>query len=100
MNVLFKCNESFLISTSNDGNLKLWEICDESKQPVSIEKIKKELVLKNKFNLMESDFYVESRQILCSCLKHDKVFYGDDGINLKVLDISEGNVTLVMSVAI
>nr|CAB3245446.1 mitochondrial division protein 1 [Phallusia mammillata] len=86
-----QCNGSLLVSTSKDGNLKLWEICDKDQQPTKVSKIKHKIHPNLKFNLVESNFYAESRQILCSYLT-DKLFYGDDGINLKVLDILEETV--------
>ena len=78
-----------LLSASFDGGLKLWNVKDFEKIGFDYE-LPDDVVLTLAYSLKNNLSYVSEKPILCACFYEEKIVFGDDGFNLKLVDISEG----------
>ena len=78
------------MSTSHDQNLKLWEFFQSDIAVVCFNNISDELKPILKFSLLNASAIERRRPILNACFYKKKVIFGDDGVNVKSLDITTG----------
>ncbi|XP_078493977.1 LOW QUALITY PROTEIN: uncharacterized protein LOC100179169 [Ciona intestinalis] len=85
------CNH--LVTTSFDGSVKVWEAtCDLHETAVS----EREHLKGNIYGSVisnESSGLITGRHIHCVASWNDKLIIGDDGTNLKVVELGSGNIT-------
>jgi len=87
-----ECSNTKLVATSDFGEVFVWKIMDGNSNANVITTSCNSIKLECCFTLEENDEYLEGRQCISSrFVKNDDnlVFVGDDGINLKVINISE-----------
>jgi len=77
-----------LLSTGFDCDLKLWEIEDSKK--ISFDDDVGDITLTQIYSLKNSSSYITERPILCVCFHKEKIVFGDDGYNIKLIDLAEG----------
>lgn len=78
-----KVSGNKIVTASADGMIKLWELRDNSLHPIFVSENVKPLT--SRMNLIV-------RKIHTTALKDSKIYFGDDGQNVKVLDWREGKV--------
>jgi len=88
-----ECSETKLVATSDFGEVFVWNITgsDDNEITASCDS----LTLECCFTLEENEEYLEGRQCISSRFVNNDdnlVFVGDDGINLKVVNIAEDKV--------
>ncbi|XP_076804561.1 uncharacterized protein LOC143448632 [Clavelina lepadiformis] len=88
-----KQNGDQLVTTSIDGELKLWDVYDASSKKISLEKVSGEIEIKMMSSLENYSHYIEGRQILSCCCNDEFVLYGDDGVNIKVINLTTGAIS-------
>ena len=79
------------MATSDFGEVFVWKITgsDDCDITTGCDSVKLECC----FTLEENEEYLEGRQCISSCFVNNDdnlVFVGDDGINLKMVNIAEG----------
>uniref|UniRef100_F6YUP9 Mitochondrial division protein 1 n=1 Tax=Ciona intestinalis TaxID=7719 RepID=F6YUP9_CIOIN len=85
------CNH--LVTTSFDGSVKVWEAtCDLHETAVS-HMLEMEHLFTEVLSVNESSGLIAGRHIHCVVSWNDKLIIGDDGTNLKVVELDSGNIT-------
>ena len=76
------------MSASYDGDIMLWKIIDCEKLA---DQTINDVVLVLEYSLKINLNYMMERPILSACFYKQKIVFGDDGFNLKLIDFSEGS---------
>ena len=71
-----------VVSGSSSGVVKIWDVRDGSFHSV----MTSEEALKGS----AGEAHVKSRHVRCLATRDDVVYWGDDGVNVKVLDLKLG----------
>lgn len=74
-----------VITASADGVIKVWELRDNSLHPVFVSENVKPVVPRMKLHVRKVHTLSESKNV---------IYYGDNGLNIKVLDWREGKLNL------
>ena len=82
-------DENSLLSASFDGDLKLWKISNLEKDDDS------DIKLQLQYSLINDANYSGQKPIFSACFYKDKIVFGDDGINLKVVHITKGKLSFL-----